>query len=321
MFATARYIRGTALAETAITLSFTLLCLLGGVQLGLLGVYQLELDGATFFFAHNVAVGVTNYNTLNHDLGPIFPNVPMSLTPQFASPPVTNESVNYTQWGTLNNRYGGASLIRPQRVEAGASLNVQNFSVLGTSIQMSSGMIDGRPMVGNHDDDAQGAGYDSATVFSTLVNPLSQDDQNVPPYYFTFAFQWYCNTFVNQTQPNCNGNRQLHSLGLAEFLKHDNYQAAQNGVVSGGDFYPMACHQRVYANLETAFPAVQPTMPPGPNGWSQSNYDENNGPTSVSAWGGAAFGQVYNWDVKSIHGEGGGILGTQYPLPYSWGCP
>jgi len=320
MFATTRYTRGTALAETAITLSFTLLCLLGGVQLGLLGVYQLELDGATFFFAHNVAVGVTNYSTLNNDLGPIFPNVPMSLTPAFASPPVTNEAVNYTQWGTNTNRYGGASLIRPQRVEAGAQLNVQNFSVLGSSIQMSSGMIDGRPMVGNHDDDAQGAGYDSATVFNTLVNPLSQDDQNVPPYYFTFAFEWYCNIESNQTQQPCPAaSRKLHSMGLAEYLNNNNYTATQNGIISNGVFNPTLCHQNVYANLEAAFPSVQPTAPPG--GWPGSDYDEQAGPTSVSAWNGASFAQVYNWDIDTIYGEGGGILGNQHPLPVTWGCP
>src|SRR5262249_21201965 len=132
-------------------------------------------------------------------------NVPMSLTPQFASPPVTNEPVNYTQWGSLTNRYGGAALIRPQRVEAGASMNLRNLSVLGANIPLSSGMIDGRAMVGNHDDDAQGAGYDSPTVFNSLVDPLSQDDQNTPPYYFTLAFQWYCQAF-NNTQTSCGGN-------------------------------------------------------------------------------------------------------------------
>ncbi len=183
--------RATALTETAITLSFTLMLVFGALQLGLMGYYQLQLDGKTFFFAHGYASGSTNTAALNVALGPLFPNVPMNISPIAQYPPDTQVPVNFTQWGSLNNRYGGASVLRPQRLQAQASVSL-NASVLGGNVALDSGSVDGRPVIGNHDDDAQGVDFNSPAADTTVEDPLTVDDQNVPPYYITLAFQW-CN--------------------------------------------------------------------------------------------------------------------------------
>lgn len=314
--------RGAALAETAITLSFTLLCILGGMQIALLGFYQVQLDGSTFFFAHGFAIGQSNAGLSGTNLPNVFPNVQTSvLTPTYASPPDTSVDPNFTQWGALINRYGGASLSRPQRVEASTQLNTSALSILGNSVTLSGGNIDSRSMIGNHDDDAQGAGYNSATVYNSLVNPLTTDDQNVPPYYFNLAFMWYCSAF-DYAGGVCPA-RSLHSLGLAEYLKNDNYTALQNGLVTGGVFQTMACHQRIFVDLANLFPATRPHLgaSPNPANYIGTEYDETaTGPSSVAAANGASFQLVYSWDVYPIHGEGFANAGQLFPLHPTNGC-
>jgi hypothetical protein len=304
---------GSALAETAITLSFTMLLLLGAMDLSLLGVYQMELDGKTFFFSHGIALGTANVNTLNTDLQGIFPDAPsMSLAGNIVdeSPPSTDEPTNYTQWGATTNRYGGASLTRPWRIEANTSMSVGNLSVLGLPFTLTSANVEGETMIGNHDDDAQGAQYNSSQVYSTLVNPLTQDDQNVPPYYFTLAFMWRC-TNPFSTSASC-GTESLISLGLAEMLKSDNYNDLQNGVVPNGVFYYMGCHQNIYSAIGVLLESntTRPVV-------TTSNY-------TTSAFSeytpGSLFNTVYSWDSDTIYSENQGNAGQLHPLPYETGC-
>lgn len=305
---------GSALAETAIVMSFTMLLLFGAMQIALIGFFQTQLDGATFLFSRYYAAGSTNDAALNTALSPIFPSVPMNMSPAFADPLTTTQPVNFTQWGSTTQRYGGASIIRDRLVQTSSSMNVTGFSVLGSNFTLSSGNVEGEQMVGNHDDDAQGAGYNSGTVYGSLVNPLTQDDQNVPPYYFNLAFIWYCPTF--QFGTTCNGS-ELRSLGLAEYLKNDNYNTTADGIGTNGTFQTMACHQRIFADLAAAFPATMPS----PSPVQGSDWDEtSNGPATVPAFNGASFQMVYDWDVMPIHGESSGVVGTQYPLDPTYGC-
>lgn len=305
-------VAGAGLAETAIMLTFTMLLLLGAMELSLLGVYQMELDGKTFFFTHGIALGTGSVPTLNSDLDGIFPSAPsMALTNiVYENPPSTDEPVNYTQWGSLIDRYGGASLTRPWLVQANAQMTVSGLSLLGHSLTLSAANVEGETMIGNHDDDAQGAAYNSSTVYSSLVNPLTQDDQNVPPYYFTMAFMWYCNTVFNTASP-C-ANRTLHSLGLAEFLKSDNYNDPQNGIVTDGDFYYIGCHQRVYAAIGRLL-EDNPTRP----SVTAANYTTS---PFYEGYTGSLFYQVYQWDIDQIHAENDANAGQIYPLPYKYGC-
>jgi len=304
--------RGAALVETALTLGFTLILLLGAMQIAVTGFMQMQLDGATFFFAHNYATGSTNTSALNTALQPVFPGVSMNLSPQTASPPTTNVPVNFTQWGSLNNRYGGASILRPQRVQASSTMTLKWGSALSPNITLSSGNVDGREMVGNHDDDAQGVAYDSTTAYNSLEDPLTGDDQNVPPYYINLSFLWYCTSASPWT--NC-GSQHLRAIGLGEYLKDDNYNAPQNGVAPNAVFGYTACHQRIFAELASAFPATRPTYAAG------GNYDEASGPASVGAWGGASFKLVYSWDYMPIQGESfSANVGRLYPMAPGNGC-
>ncbi len=295
---------GTALTETAITLSFTLMLIFGALQLGLMGYYQLQLDGAAFFFAHGYASGSTNVANLNKALGPLFPNVPINispLSPVFQYPPNTDVPVNFTQWGSLSNRYGGASVLRPQRLQAKASVNL-NASVLGGNVSLSSGSVDGRPVIGNHDDDAQGVGFNSVAADTSVEDPLTVDDQNVPPYYITLAFQW-CNDPI--AQGKCK-SLQLRSLGLAEFLQDSNYNEPVNGDDQNGTFQYMVCHQQIFSALSIGL-AFVPTRP------SKNNYNTLAGPI---------IGTIYGWDSMPIRGEAGADsnLGHEYPLHPDAGC-
>jgi hypothetical protein len=323
--------RGTALAETAIVLSFTLLVIFGAIQIALVGFFQMQLDGATFMYSHAVAIGSTNSSDIESSLSPIFPNVPMANLSETAGNPVSTSTTtmpNFTQWGTLTDRYGGASIIRSQLVTTSASMPVTGLSVLGNSITLHSASIDGEPMVGNHDDDAQGAGYNSSTVYNSLVDPLNVggkgDDQNVPPYYFTLAFTRYCTEFSFTT--SCpSSDWGMREIGLAEYLKDDptgnagNYNTSADGIGTNGTFHTMACHQRIYADLATAFPATMPTV--SDTSGSSNDYDEtSSGPSEVSAWNNASFRLVYSWDVLNGSGGTGSTTGREQPMDPTAGC-
>jgi hypothetical protein len=322
---------GAALAETAIVMSFTLLVMFGTVQIALIGFLQTQLDGATFMYSHTVALGSTNNSDIDAALGPIFPSIPVSSW-TIASNVIdargltTNQPVNFTQWGTTTQRFGGASILRDQLVQTKGTYNVNGLYVLGSNFTLSAGNVEGKTMVGNHDDDAQGAGYNSGTVWSSLVNPITQDDQNVPPYYFTFAYMSYC-THAQFQASSCSwySGGALRSLGLAEFLKDDqtgnagNYTTSSDGIGTNGTFQTVACHQRIFSDLAAAFPTVMPSPSPIPG----SDYDETTtGPATVAAWGGASFQMVYSWDVQGVHAGNPSLhnFGNQWPLSPEVGC-
>lgn len=317
---------GSALADTAIVLSFTLLVIFGAMQIALVGFFQTQLDGATFMYSHAIATGSSNVSDIESSLSPIFPSVPMgNLTESLGNPLSTNTASmpNFTQWGSLSQRYGGASIIRSALVTTSGSMTINGLSVLGNSVTLNSGNVEGQSMVGNHDDDAQGAGYNSSTVYNSLENPITQDDQDVPPYYFTLSFMGFCTEFSFSSCPS--SDWQLRELGLAEFLKDDptghagNYNTSSDGIGTNGTFQTMACHQRIYSDLAAAFPATMPSPSPSPG--ASNDYDETStGPSSVSAWGGASFQLVYSWDVLDGSGGSGSNIGKEQPLSPELGC-
>jgi hypothetical protein len=323
------------MVETAVSLSLALLTLYGAFDLGLMGYFQLQLDGATFFYTHAYASGASDINNVGKfgsQIANLFPSVAtanMSPIPQ--SPPDTDMPVNYTQWGTVTQRYGGASLLRPQRLMAQATYQVAGgtwnalFPAASQPITLSAGNVDARPIIGNHDDDAQGAGFNSSTVYGSLVDPLTQDDQNVPPYYFNFAFMWECTPVSNppsgSPSPNWNSHGdtcndpELNSLGLAEYVKDDNYGSAKypnNGIDSGGTYEAIKYHQQVYAAISSAL-ALYPTR--RGNGGIATIWD--------SVVGSTIRNTIESWDVQNIQNIGapsGSQLGRQNPLHPLNGC-
>ncbi len=329
-------VRGAALAETAIVVSFTLLVIFGAIQIALVGFVQTQLDGATFLYSHTVSLGSSNSAAIDASLGPIFPSLPLAnWSPSgntISANPLSTDTTqmpNWTQWGSQSERFGGASILRDQLIQTKGTMTLSGLSALGNSVTLSAGNVEGKVMVGNHDDDVQGAGFNSQTVYNSLVNPITQDDQNVPPYYFNFAFMSYC-THSQFTDGDCGtsywySSGGLRSLGLAEYLKDDqtgnagNYHTSADGIGTNGTFQTMACHQRIYADLAAAFPAVMPS----PSPIAGSDYDEtSSGPLSVAAWNGASFRMVYSWDVQGMHGEwpGNQNFANAYPLDPTYGC-
>ncbi len=330
------------MVETAVSLSLALLTLYGAFDLGLMGYLQLQLDGATFFYTHAYASGAAQTQQAGQygqQLQSLFPNVATAnMSPMPAPPPTTDMPVNYTQWGTVTDRFGGASLLRPQRLQTQATYQVAGgtwsaiFPQAVQPITLSSGNVDARPVIGNHDDDAQGADFNSQEVYNSLYDPLITDDQNVPPYYFNFGFMWQCaagpppGTAGSQwdTAGDTCDSMHINSLGLAEFLKDDNYYAGNrpnNGIDSGGTFELIKYHQQVYASLSLAL-FFFPDQPTG-----QQLQDWNSVPFPDAApWGmpGYAVEQYFpnQWDVRDINGlaESNSELGRQYPLTPQNGC-
>ena len=313
-------LRGSALAETSVILSFLLLLLFGTMQLALAGYFQMQLDAATFEYSHAYALGATDPAALAQ-IAQLFPNVPPgSIVFSASSPPLTTQPVNFTPNGQTVNRYGGASILRPQRLNAQATMTTGSLGFLSSQpIPFTAGDVEGRYMISNHDDDAQGAGYDSQTVYNTQVNPITQDDQNVPPYYFNFGFMFHC-TSAPGWGATC-PQQGLESLGLAEYLKDGNdavdgnYDMPTTGVTSGEAFQGMAFHQRIYAQIAAVVllnptkPAFDPKVP--------SFWSETSGITVPLQT--ASFKLIYSWDVPNAIGKGTG-LGRQNPLSPLAGC-
>lgn len=327
--------RGAAMVETAVSLSLCLLTIYGAFDLGLMGYLQLQLDGATFFYTHAYASGAAQTQQLGkygQQLQGLFPNVATAnMSPIPAAPPTTDMPVNYTQWGTVTQRFGGASLLRPEQLQTRATYQVAGgtwSAIFPQSVQpitLSAGNVDARPVIGNHDDDAQGADYNSPEVYNSLYDPLITDDQNVPPYYFNFGFMWQCAAGPSNWDSagdTCD-SMHINSLGLAEFLKDDNYYASNrpnNGIDSGGTFELVKFHQQVYASISLELAA----FPDQPTAAQLSSW--NSGPLPLAPWGmpGYAAETFFpnNWDRQNINGlsESNSNLGRQYPLYPQTGC-
>jgi hypothetical protein len=300
------------MVETAVTISFALLCLYGGMELALIGYDQLQLDGGTFFLTHAYAgplsAGAPNITSLDSSLAPLFPNVTLSgATFVFTKPPDTTVQPNFTQWGTTTNRYGGAAILRPQRLQASVTQTVAptslgaNWNGLGSAgapVTLTAGNVDARPAVSNHDDDASGEDYNST---STYEDALVTDDQNTPPYYVAQAFMWYCTPWAKtNTQKNettCT-DKELAAVGLAEYLKSDNYNNAANGIDTNGVFALIKCHQTMFVNIANEMA----TLPGGPaNRPVQGQWDGTNLDTYFSYMKAPRSGATgSSWDVAPI---------------------
>lgn len=318
------------MVETAVTLSLTLLLLYGAFDIGLMGYFQLQLDGATFFYTHAYAsgasLGSTQTSQFGSNLQALFPSVATANLQAITSAgaPNTQEPVNFIQWGSSQQRFGGASILRPQRVQAQATYQLANgtwnalFSQSSQPVTLSAGNVDARPVVANHDDDVQGIDYNSSTANSTSVDPLVTDDQNVPPYYFNFGFMSYCTDWQGsqQDQTACNGNWKIRSLGLGGYLKDDrNFSTytstlQNDGIDQGGTFELVKYHQMVYADFSLYF-FTNVTMP------SASSFDSSYG-TYFHDNGSGGNGPFMGWDVNTV--GGGGQLGWSHPLDPEGGC-
>jgi hypothetical protein len=305
--------RGTAMVETVSVLGFVLALLFGTAQIALAGFYQLQLDAATFFYSHTYAL--TNGHAfspqaLQSAVPAAIPNATINSSGE--SPPSTSEAdadgitvlgemlnggipgptgnPNYP----LTNRYGGASIIRPEQWATTGTLDLSSFdfSLFGTKIVLTAGNIEGAAMVANHDDNSEGYGYNtnSAGSAADLVSPdtTGGDDQNVPPYYVTQAYMYECSWNGGPGGFDCAGANgppidDIVSLGLAEYLQDNSNNGASNGNYATSNdgigyatsgpaeqlFGAMTLHQQVYASMAqtllTSYPTYSLATAPGNN--------------------------------------------------------
>jgi hypothetical protein len=266
--------RGTAMVETVSVLGFVLALLFGSAQIVLAGFYQLQLDAATFLYSHSYALtNNTQAGQFQNALPVVMPNAAVTTGP--SAPPNTSVSdtngidvlgeltTGGTPTGTeqpSTNRYGGASIIRPQQIVTQASLNLTSFdiSLFSNPIVLTSGNVEGQSMVANHDDDSTGYAYNGAQAANNLVSPDTSggDDQDVPPYYSAMAYMDDC-TYSNTLGYDCAASEHLNALGLAEYVKDNsnasatngNYEITANGIGAGQLFGAMTAHQQVYAAM------------------------------------------------------------------------
>jgi hypothetical protein len=321
--------RGSAMVETVAVLGFILALLFGSAQIVLSGFYQLQLDAATFLYSHSYAM--TN-SVPTAQLQSVVPVVmPTQMTTIATSPPYTNASDpngltvlgEYTTGGTpsgaasaYTDRYGGASIIRPQQIVTQGTLTLPVFdlSIFSAPPTMTAGNIEGRSMVANHDDDSTGFDYNSTSANGNLVSPdtTGGDDQNVPPYYFPRAIMKECpyDAAGGTGFYNCASSQTVYALGLAEFLQDASYSGAQNGnytisgngIGSGAMFGAMTYHQQVYATLAQWLTTPQ-----------YSSYDASHMTAPPSNLVVQFAYCLSNWDVNVNSVSAGGDYGTEYP--------
>jgi hypothetical protein len=271
--------RGAAMAETAMVLSFTMILLFGILQVVVIGYLQVAGDAAVFMAAHEYTLGVTQANITNAEKSMV-PNViatNVTFTP--APPPDVDPSPFTSIYGNINqsSRSGGYSLVRPQNYQVYLKSAALYNGVLGFSnMPLSSGAVEPYYLMSNSVMNNSGDGPNDPNALSgNYLNPGNASpfepntdndatNMNVPPYYAPTRDIEFCSD-PYQSEPAAAArffpqgicaNPAGLNLGLAEYLDNDNYALSTMGVNSGGVFSAMAGHQRIYANLINAFPAL-----------------------------------------------------------------
>ena len=265
--------RGAALAETAATLTTIFILLLGTLQIGLVGYYQLTADGAAFLAAHESVLGLDQTAAIPTIVASPFPQIAHgSLTFQTLLPEQTQVPTNYNL-SDPSNRYGGVSLTRAIHLAAAVTFSglpgLIAFTHLGSPI-VSASFIEPQMLYTAHHYNVAGTDYNStaASIGDSPYNQtLQQGNSNVPPFTFGLhsiawcpipipadLFQLQCISFGYIlslfTSTNAAPNGQVRSLGLAEYLDNSNNNSSfPNGVLGGETFAAMSCHQRYYARL------------------------------------------------------------------------
>lgn len=297
-----RSTRGATIAETAVTVSVVLLLLFGVLQVVMTGYLQITTDGAVFLAAHEYAIGQTNPNAV----ASAFPGVPMpkvSFIP--ASPPPMQIPVAY-EYGSASqsDRHGGVQTIRPQRLQA--RLNIPNYGFVNVanlkSVPLTAGAVEARDFVSNEDFNVYGYDPNSSSSWNSMINPITTNDQNVPPYFIGTHDMWYCDISDALDNGGCTSPPYAHvrALGLAEYLDHDNYSTANgnDGVLSNGTFYVMACHQRALANALSALPTSVTSSYIQNTTEGDANYAND---TSSSN---PYIAEIYGWDLDITNVSG-----------------
>ncbi len=255
--------RGAVLVESAFAVTFIMALVYGSIQLGMVGLEQLTVDGGAFTAAHQQALlganphGYQDAPTLAKATLPHLnsPNVSVP-EPAIGEPPTTEAAGNYFL-NKPNARHGGVSMIQPtQTIATVTSTNFasllldasQKISVTGIAIDPAFRLINGHG-------DVSGSAFNSAAAFATATDPLVDGD-NAPPYFIGFNYMSMCpQAYAGTTWgSSCPVSAQFVGLGLAEYLDSKNWGRPINGVVPDGQavFYEARLHQNKFADIAGA---------------------------------------------------------------------
>ena len=260
--------RGSVLVESAIAIPVILLLIYGLIQLGMIGLEQLTVDGGAFTAAHQQALLGANLN--NYEDAPTLaqstyphlnsPNVSVP-EPTYGQPPtmpdVSSLSDQYNL-GNPNARHGGVSMTLPVQTVAFATSN--NFANLimgmSNSISVTGIAIDPAFQLINGHGDVSGNGFNTSGAFSTATDPLV-DGTNAPPYFIGFNYLQECpysNAANYASGWNACPQPIFAGLGLAEYLDVNNWGRPVNGVIPSGQavFWEAQLHQNRFANIANA---------------------------------------------------------------------
>jgi hypothetical protein len=257
--------RGAVMVESAFAIPLILMFVYGSIQLGMVGLQQLTVDGGAYIAAHQQSL--LGANLKNYEDAPTLAKATQSLLdspdvslpePTFGEAPTTSDTLNLSTQYNLTDpsaRHGGVSMVQPVQTVAFAT-NSKLASLLlyfGSSISVTGIAIDPAFRLVNGHGDVSGNDFNTAGAFSTATDPLVNGN-NAPPYFIGFNYVQECpykfplNAVAGWTscpQPI------FAALSLAEYLDVNNWGRPRNGVVPGPSavFYEAQLHQNQFAAI------------------------------------------------------------------------
>jgi len=258
-----RWSAGSALPETALTISVGLLLLFAMVRIALVGYLQLSSDGAAYLAVHEYTLQQEFSSSISPSqiTSAAFPTIPQAdviLNASPAPPTVTSPNIpglynTYNQ----NARQGGITGVRPSQAEAvvtpppGASLNVGG----PTSVNVSAAAIEPLMQTMNAHFNVAGTSLNSNTA-SNYFSTTSKE--NTPPFLVGFMFMAHCTELSAACRTD--GNQTFFELGTAAFLDDQNWDnAMQDASQSTGVFCDVYFHQQYFAYVLSVYiPATYP---------------------------------------------------------------
>jgi hypothetical protein len=314
--------RGAVMVESALVIPLILLVVYGSVQLGMVGLEQLTVDGGAYTSAHQQALlgaNLKNYEdapTLAKATLPRLNSSTMTVPePTFGQAPTTSDTTNLAKQynlGNANARHGGVSMVQP--VQTVGFVTSKNFASLllgiGNSISVTGIAIDPAFRLINGHGDVSGNNFNTAAAFQTATDPLVNGN-NAPPYFVGFNYIKECPYTVAANKAiGWNGAGQcpqpiFAGLGLAEYLDVDNWGRPVNGVVPAlrAVFYEAQLHQNKFANIATNLSSTPPA-----NKWIYLN-------PVLGGAGGADVQCVYSFDNVNLGTYNAGTTKIgDYPL-------
>jgi hypothetical protein len=233
--------RGAAVPETAVVLGVVLTLLFGTFELGIIGLYQLGGDGASFVAAHASVLG----NDPNAAIAGPFPLVAQNATVSIQSTQSESTAIDVDyNVSAQSNRHGGAQVVRPTHTQATVTTDSVGLGMILPKTSFSSGSIEANMMVSGVGFNLFGDPVNSTADFNNRKSYFN-DDGNAPPYHIGFRYLYHCSPSAG----GCTSNGTLYAAGFAEFLDGSNWNKAQNGIGSGAVYEAMSLHQRVYATI------------------------------------------------------------------------